>query len=122
MEVTVRFRGVDRACLRSYWSSLRVEAAAQEKWEEVDPLLDATSLLCSSLHHHFTMSSAADPQSEGTIRGSEAQEAPEPGQRQRPQGGRGGRVKIARDLGDVPPVRDETGEKVSEMFQGFLEQ
>ncbi|BGP13323.1 hypothetical protein JCM10213_001490 [Rhodosporidiobolus nylandii] len=71
------------------------------------------------------MSSQQDPQSEGTIRGSEAQEVPEAGQRQRaPRGGRaaGNRVKVARDLADVPPVRDETGEKVSEMFQAFLEQ
>ncbi|GAA5862576.1 hypothetical protein JCM8547_002112 [Rhodosporidiobolus lusitaniae] len=70
--------------------------------------------------------SSADPMSDHTIQaGSEAQEAPEPGQRQRaPRTGGGGRnrVKIARDLADVPPVRDETGEKVSEMFQAFLEQ
>lgn len=38
--------------------------------------------------------------------------------------GKGGknRVRIARDQGDVPPVRDDTGEKVTELFQQFLEQ
>lgn len=32
------------------------------------------------------------------------------------------RVRINRDQGDVPPVRDDTGEKVTELFQQFLEQ
>lgn len=32
------------------------------------------------------------------------------------------RVKIGRDQADVPAVRDETGEKVTELFQQFLEQ
>lgn len=67
-----------------------------------------------------------------TVRnGAEAEEAIEAGAGGR--GGRGGRggggraganrnkVRIGRDQADVPPVRDETGEKVSEMFQGFLE-
>ncbi|GAA5895146.1 MCM DNA helicase complex subunit MCM6 [Sporobolomyces salmoneus] len=73
------------------------------------------------------MSSVAghtDPMSDAaTVRGAdEAEEAIEAGQ------GRAGRakgnknkVRIGRDQADVPPVRDETGEKVSEMFQGFLE-
>jgi hypothetical protein len=71
------------------------------------------------------MSSAADPRSEDTtVRGSEAEEAPEPGQK-RAGAGRGNarnKVRVGRDLADVPPVRDETGEKVSEMFGSFLEQ
>ncbi|ORY90619.1 MCM2/3/5 family-domain-containing protein [Leucosporidium creatinivorum] len=37
-------------------------------------------------------------------------------------GARKNRVRIARDQGDVPPVRDDTGEKVTELFQQFLEQ
>ncbi|GAA5845520.1 hypothetical protein JCM3766R1_001549, partial [Sporobolomyces carnicolor] len=82
------------------------------------------------------MSSVAghtDPMSDApTVRnGAEAEEAIEAGAGGR--GGRGGRggggraganrnkVRIGRDQADVPPVRDETGEKVSEMFQGFLE-
>ena len=32
------------------------------------------------------------------------------------------RVRINRDQADVPTVRDETGEKVTELFQQFLEQ
>lgn len=32
------------------------------------------------------------------------------------------RVRINRDHEDVPVVRDETGEKVTELFQAFLEQ
>lgn len=32
------------------------------------------------------------------------------------------RVRIGRDQADVPNVRDETGEKVTELFQQFLEQ
>ncbi|GAA6000711.1 hypothetical protein JCM10207_004619 [Rhodosporidiobolus poonsookiae] len=69
------------------------------------------------------MSSVAgqtDPMSDAnTVRASEAQEAGAPA---RPRANNRNRVRIARDLGDVPPVVDQTGEKVSEMFQAFLEQ
>jgi DNA replication licensing factor MCM6 len=40
----------------------------------------------------------------------------------RRKGARKNRVRINRDQGDVPPVRDDTGEKVTELFQQFLEQ
>jgi DNA replication licensing factor MCM6 len=59
-----------------------------------------------------------------TVRGGEeAEEAIEAGAggRKRANGNKN-RVRIGRDQADVPPVRDETGEKVSEMFQGFLEE
>ena len=59
-----------------------------------------------------------------TVRGAdEAEEAIEAGQggRGRRAGGNKNKVRIGRDQADVPPVRDETGEKVSEMFQSFLE-
>ncbi|GAA5912864.1 hypothetical protein JCM6882_009500 [Rhodosporidiobolus microsporus] len=69
------------------------------------------------------MSSAADPMSEDTIRGPQAEEAPEPGQRARqPRGGGRKAVRVARDMADIPPIRDETGEKVADLFQAFLEQ
>ncbi|GAA5959122.1 hypothetical protein JCM3765_006348 [Sporobolomyces pararoseus] len=74
------------------------------------------------------MSSVAgqtDPMSDAaTVRGAdEAEEAIEAGQggRGRRAGGNKNKVRIGRDQADVPPVRDDTGEKVSEMFQGFLE-
>lgn len=50
-------------------------------------------------------------------------EAQEEGAAGRAKGGaRKNRVRINRDQGDVPPVRDDTGEKVTELFQQFLEQ
>ncbi|GAA5956447.1 hypothetical protein JCM21900_005333 [Sporobolomyces salmonicolor] len=75
----------------------------------------------SSVAHH------TDPMSDApTIRGSEAAEeaieAGAGGRGRRAGGANKNRVRIQRDQGDVPPVRDETGEKVSEMFQAFLEQ
>ena len=61
-----------------------------------------------------------DPMSDApTVRG--ADEAEEAGAGRKRGGGAKNRVRIGRDQADVPPVRDETGEKVSEMFQGFLE-
>lgn len=65
-----------------------------------------------------------------TVRGSEA-EAVEVGAngkrapRNGAQGGAGGkaqRVRIQRDYADIPAVKDETGEKVAQLFEGFLEQ
>ncbi|BGO97244.1 MCM DNA helicase complex subunit mcm6 [Rhodotorula toruloides] len=72
-----------------------------------------------------------DPMSDDrTVRGSEA-EAVEVGAngkrapRNGAQGGAGGkaqRVRIQRDYADIPAVKDETGEKVAQLFEGFLEQ
>lgn len=57
-----------------------------------------------------------------TVRGSEA-EAVEAGAKRAPRGGaKGPRVRIQRDLADIPAVKDETGEKVAQLFEGFLEQ
>lgn len=38
------------------------------------------------------------------------------------RGPRKNRVKINRDRDEIPAVRDETGEKVKEMFEHFLEE
>ncbi|GAA5924544.1 MCM DNA helicase complex subunit MCM6 [Sporobolomyces koalae] len=66
-----------------------------------------------------------DPMSDApTVRGGgEAEEAIEAGAAggRRRAGAAKNRIRIGRDQADVPPVRDETGEKVSEMFQAFLE-
>lgn len=82
--------------------------------------------------HSTTMSSAIAPSSVAGDMMSDAaasrrgdDEAEEEGAAgARPGAGKGGknRVRIARDQGDVPPVRDDTGEKVTELFQQFLEQ
>ena len=57
-----------------------------------------------------------------TVRGSEA-EAVEAGAKRAPRGGaKGTRVRIQRDLAEIPAVKDETGEKVAQLFEGFLEQ
>lgn len=50
---------------------------------------------------------------------AEAEEEAEGGARPGP---RKNRVKIARDRDEIPAVRDETGEKVKEMFEHFLEE
>ncbi|TKA57033.1 hypothetical protein B0A53_00989 [Rhodotorula sp. CCFEE 5036] len=64
-----------------------------------------------------------DPMSDDrTVRGSEA-EAVEAGAKRAPRGGaKGARVRIQRDLAEIPAVKDETGEKVAQLFEGFLEQ
>ncbi|KAK4056262.1 MCM DNA helicase complex subunit mcm6 [Microbotryomycetes sp. JL221] len=66
--------------------------------------------------------------SEDAAPSSQADGAAQRGGRGAGRGGRGGAagrrqaVRINRDLEQVPLVRDETGEKVTELFQQFLEQ
>ncbi|GAA5928542.1 hypothetical protein JCM3775_004560 [Rhodotorula graminis] len=63
-----------------------------------------------------------DPMSDArTVRGSEP-EAVEAGAKRAPRGGKGARVRIQRDQGEIPAVKDDTGEKVAQLFEGFLEQ
>ncbi|GAA5906528.1 hypothetical protein JCM8208_000471 [Rhodotorula glutinis] len=63
-----------------------------------------------------------DPMSDArTVRGSEP-EAVEVGAKRAPRGGKGARVRIQRDQGEIPAVKDDTGEKVAQLFEGFLEQ
>ena len=78
------------------------------------------------------MSSAAarsdqdqSPRAGGARRGpraDEAEEEAEEGVGGTRRGTRKNRVKINRDRDDIPAVRDETGEKVKEMFEHFLEE
>lgn len=92
--------------------------------------LDSRSLDCWTAHM-ATPAHNTDPMSDDrTVRGSEA-EAVEVGAngkrapRNGAQGGAGGkaqRVRIQRDYADIPAIKDETGEKVAQLFEGFLEQ
>lgn len=63
-----------------------------------------------------------DPMSDArTVRGSEP-EAVEAGAKRALRGGKGPRVRIQRDQAEIPAVKDDTGEKVAQLFEGFLEQ
>ncbi|GJN87914.1 hypothetical protein Rhopal_000869-T1 [Rhodotorula paludigena] len=56
-----------------------------------------------------------------TVRGSEP-EAIEAGAKRGPRKAKGPRVRVQRDPGEIPAVKDDTGEKVAQLFEGFLEQ
>ena len=72
-----------------------------------------------------TSSVAGDPMTEDdnqSRRGEDEAQEEGVGANKQKRTGNKNRVRINRDQGDIPPVRDDTGEKVTELFQQFLEQ